>query len=51
MPTRRTMELVVMTVVLIHPVIQMAKIWAAKHRATSATPATNVAAQVIEAVA
>jgi hypothetical protein len=46
MPTRRTMELIVVTVVLLHPVIRMAHIWAAKHLATSANQSTGVAAEV-----
>lgn len=51
MPTRRTMELVVVTVVLLHPVIRMARIWAAKHLATSTNPVTTTAAETIAAVA
>lgn len=51
MPTRRTMELVVVTVVLLHPVIRMARIWAHKHLATSNNPATGVVAEVIATVA
>lgn len=50
MPTRRTMELIVITVVLLHPVIRMAHIWAAKHLATSNNPATTVVAEVIATV-
>jgi hypothetical protein len=46
MPTRRTMELVVVTVVLLHPVIRMAHLWMAKHLATSNTEGTGVAAEV-----
>lgn len=51
MPTRRTMELVVVTVVLLHPVIRMARIWAAKHLSTSTNPVTTTAAETIAAVA
>ena len=47
MPTRRTMELVIVTVVLLHPVIRMAHIWAAKHLQTSANESTGVAAEVV----
>lgn len=47
MPTRRTMELMVVTVVLLHPVIKMARIWAHKHLMTSANPTTGTAAEVI----
>lgn len=50
MPTRRTMELVIVTVVLLHPVIRMAHIWAAKHLSTSANPATSTAAEVVATV-
>ncbi len=50
MPTRRTMELVIITVVLLHPVIRMAHIWAAKHLATSANETTGVMAEVIATV-
>jgi hypothetical protein len=46
MPTRRTMELVIVTVVLLHPVIRMAHIWAAKHLATSTNSSTGTAAAV-----
>lgn len=35
MPTRRTMELVVITVLLMHPLTQLAKLWAHKALATS----------------
>lgn len=51
MPTRRTFELIIVTVVLLHPVIRMAHIWAAKHLATSNTDATGVAAEVVLQVA
>jgi hypothetical protein len=34
MPNRRTMELIVITVVLLHPVVQMAHVWGQKHIAT-----------------
>jgi len=44
------MELIIVTVVLLHPVIRMAHIWAAKHLATSANPATGTVAEVIAAV-
>ena len=47
MPTRRIMELTIVTVVLLHPVIRMAHIWTLKHLATSANPTTGTAAQVI----
>ena len=44
---RRTFELVVVTVVLLHPVIKLTHVWAAKHLATSASPTTGTAAQVV----
>ena len=47
MPTRRVMELIVVTVVLLHPVIRMAHIWAAKHLATSSNSSTGTAAEVV----
>jgi hypothetical protein len=47
MPTRRTMELVIVTVVLLHPVIRMAHIWAAKHLQTSDNSSTGTAAEVV----
>jgi len=45
------MELVVVTVVLLHPVIRMARVWAHKHLATSSNPATQTAAEVLATVA
>jgi len=50
MPTRRTFELVIVTVVLLHPVIRMAHLWAAKHLATSENPVTKTAAEVVSIV-
>ena len=47
MPNRRTMELVIVTVILLHPVIRMAHIWAAKHLATSDNSSTGTAAEVV----
>jgi hypothetical protein len=41
------MELIVVTVVLLHPVIRMAHIWAAKHLATSSNEATGTVAEVV----
>lgn len=51
MPSRRTMELVIVTVVLLHPVIRMAHLWAAKHLATSSNPVTGTVAEVISVIA
>jgi len=44
------MELVIVTVVLLHPVIRMAHIWAGKHLSTSSNSATGVAAEVVATV-
>jgi hypothetical protein len=41
------MELVIVTVVLLHPVIRMAHIWAAKHLQTSDNASTGTAAKVV----
>ena len=51
MPTRRTFELMIVTVVLLHPVIRMAHIWAAKHLVTSSNGTTGAAAEVVLQVA
>ena len=51
MPNRRTFELVIVTVILVHPVIKMARIWAAKHLVTSSNPATGNVAEVVLHVA
>lgn len=45
---RRGMEVVVVTVLLMHPVIQLAKVWSQKHQATSGNPVTGIAAKTIE---
>ena len=41
------MELIVITVVLLGPVMSMARIWARKHLATSGNPSTGTAAEVV----
>ena len=46
MPSRRTMELIVVTVVLMQPVLSMWRIWSAKHLATSGNQSTGAAAEV-----
>ena len=46
MPTRRVMELVIVTVVLMHPVVAMWRIYAAKHLATSSNQSTGAGAEV-----
>lgn len=51
MPTRRTMELIILTTALMHPVIRLGRVWAAKHLATSSNPATNVAAKTVTVLA
>ena len=48
MPTRRTMELVVITVVLLHPVVALAKLWSHKTLATS--PQGSIAHSTAEIV-
>jgi hypothetical protein len=47
MPTRRTFELVVITVILMAPALSMVQLWARKHLVTSATAATSDAAAVV----
>ena len=47
MPTRRTFELVVITVVLLSPALAMIHLWARKHLATTANAATSDAAAVV----
>jgi hypothetical protein len=48
MPTRRTLELVVLTVVLMHPVVALARLWSHKTLATS--PAGSVSHSTAEIV-
>lgn len=50
MPTRRIMEMTIVTVVLLHPVVGMARIWVRKHLATSTSQTTRSAAEVAGAV-
>lgn len=50
MPNRRTMELVIVTVVLLHPVLSMARIWCAKHLAVTSNEQTATAAEVAQTV-
>jgi hypothetical protein len=47
MPTRRTMELIVITTVLLTPVLSMVHLWARKHLATTANAASSEAAAVV----
>jgi len=47
LPTRRTFELVVITVVLMAPALSMVRLWARKHLATTANAATSDAAAVV----
>lgn len=37
MPTRRTMELVVLTVVLVHPALAMVRVWLKKYVVSNGT--------------
>lgn len=51
MPTRRTMELIVITTIALHPVIKLGKVWAHKHLATSSNGVTGVAAKTVSVLA
>ena len=46
MPTRRTMELMIVVAVAMHPIAAMVRIWSAKHLATSSRPSSQTAARV-----
>ena len=48
MPTRRTMELIVITVVLLHPVVALAKLWS--HKTMATTPPGTLAHGTAEIV-
>lgn len=51
MPTRRTMELIVITVVLLHPVVALAKLWS--HKTLAQSPEGSVAhgtAQIVSVI-
>lgn len=50
MPTRRTFELVVITVVLMAPALSMIQIWMRKHIATTGNSGTSDAARVVEQI-
>lgn len=50
MPTRRTFELVVITVVLMAPALSMINLWARKHIVTTGNGATADAARVLEEI-
>ena len=50
MPTRRTMELIVITVVLMHPVVALAKLWAHKTLAQSSEGSVSHGAAEIVSV-
>ncbi len=45
MPNRRTMELMIVVVVLLTPVLGAARVWASKHIATTSNDATATAAK------
>jgi hypothetical protein len=46
MPTRRTMELMVVVAVAVHPVAAMVRLWSAKHLATSSRKSSQTLARV-----
>lgn len=51
MPTRRTMELIVITVVLMHPVVALAKLWSHKTLATQPEgTVSHGAAQIVSVI-
>jgi hypothetical protein len=50
MPSRRTFELIVITVILMAPALSMVQLWARKHLATTANGASSEAAAVVTAV-
>lgn len=47
MPTRRTFELIVITVVLMAPALSMIQLWARKHLVTTSSTAAADAASVV----
>lgn len=47
MPSRRTFELIVITVVLMAPALSMVQLWARKHLVTTASAASSDAAAVV----
>jgi hypothetical protein len=47
MPSRRTFELIVITVVLMAPALSMINLWARKHIAVTGTGVTADAARVV----
>jgi hypothetical protein len=50
LPTRRTFELIVITVVLMAPALSMVHLWTRKHLATATSEATRDAAAVVNAI-
>jgi len=50
MPTRRTFELVVITVVLMAPALSMIQLWMRKHIIVTGTGPTAEAAEIIEQI-
>lgn len=48
MPTRRTMELVILTVILLQPAMAMIKLWMQKHIVTTGNDVTSDAARAVE---
>ena len=50
MPTRRTFELVVITVVLMAPALSMIQLWTRKHLVTTASTVTGDMAAVVNQI-
>lgn len=50
MPTRRTLEVVVITVLLMHPVVALARLWAHKTVAETQTGPAHALAEVVNVV-
>lgn len=46
MPTRRTLELIVVTIIAVHPVFALVKLWS--HKTVATTPPGSVAHGVAE---
>ncbi|HWM96708.1 MAG TPA: hypothetical protein VNO54_06590 [Streptosporangiaceae bacterium] len=50
MPTRRTFELIVITVILMAPALSMIQLWTRKHLVTATTAATQDVAAVVSQI-
>ena len=46
MPNRRTFELIVVTVILLHPALSLVRIWSQKHLSVKGEQGTGVGASV-----